>query len=322
MDLILDNPPFILDRDCHYPQLPNDYLIFLARFQKPRTIEKSAYELTQYLEWCERSARDYEKATENDIWDYTATITGGNRTYNGKVDRVCDFYKYAARFGINNPVEALLEPRNLLHRRAEHGRQIRIVSKAALWKFLQGFQVKRDALLAKIFYLTGLRLSELRTLPRTFLDISPSDGVVEYTVTGKGGVRRTLQMGIKQRNEIAEYAKTTTGPFIFSWDGVNPISADTVGKVFRKNATKTGIRVHPHMLRHMYATDRLRALEKEFGGRAGINAALRVLQMELGHKSIETTSIYLHVASQQEASNSLRDYQEQVQKEIECRLKK
>ena len=320
MDLVFSNTVFVLDRHCRYPEIPNAYLAFLARCQSRRTLRQSAYYLKDYWDWCERSAVAWDKATEGDIWNYVRTIPGKSEAYNRSIGRVCDFYRYAERNGVANPTENLVRPKNILKRRNRLEPEIRIPSLDAYARFLVGLERERNRLIAETFFVTGLRLDELRALPRSLGAWVPDrNDEVEYTVVGKGDVARTLKMGVEHWRSLVAYAEKASGPYLFSHDGVRPLSSDTIEKVFRRNSHATGVRIYPHLLRHMFATFRLRALLAQG---IGTDAALLRVQMELGHRSIHTTSIYLHLIPGGPVSASMGRYQQNMSREIECKIRK
>ena len=64
----------------------------------------------------------------------------------------------------------------------------------------------------------------------------------------------------------------------------------------RTNAAKVGIKSHPHMLRHTYATHTLIALQRNRA--ANTVEPLVFLQRQLGHQQISTTMIYLHLVNE------------------------
>jgi len=148
----------------------------------------------------------------------------------------------------------------------------------------------RDRALLELLYAGGLRASELSTLQvdGMHLDI----GVAR--VMGKGSKERIVPMGTpaidatrdyleQQRPRLAANAEPT-GHLLLSRTG-RPITRIVVWQVVKRLAARAGLHdVHPHTLRHSFATHLLA------GG-----ADLRVVQELLGHSNIQTTQVYTHV---------------------------
>lgn len=149
----------------------------------------------------------------------------------------------------------------------------------------------RDRALIEFLYSSGLRASEITTI--TLSAVDPSIGGV--LVTGKGNKQRMVPIGVPARRIIDEYLAECR-PKLLKPDGRDkgrvflsrtggPLDRVALWQIVRKHADAAGLRdVHPHMLRHSFATHML------IGG-----ADLRVLQEMLGHADISTTQIYTHV---------------------------
>jgi len=150
---------------------------------------------------------------------------------------------------------------------------------------------RRDCAMLELMYASGLRASEVGTL--ALEDVLGSLGVLR--VTGKGDKQRLVPMGIPARDSLDTYLAETR-PKLMRPDGRDkgriflsrtgrPLERVAVWQIVRKHAAAAGLRkVHPHVLRHSFATHLLA------GG-----ADLRVVQELLGHADIATTQIYTHV---------------------------
>ena len=156
----------------------------------------------------------------------------------------------------------------------------------------------RDRALLELAYASGLRVSELCGLERRRLDL----GARALTVVGKRNKERTLPFGRaaeralrawleRGRPLLAERGRRgrATAPrsdtvFVNARGG--PLGRMGFWKILRGHARAAGLagRVHPHVLRHSFATHLLQ------GG-----ADLRVVQELLGHASLATTAIYTHL---------------------------
>ncbi|WP_330970333.1 tyrosine-type recombinase/integrase, partial [Lysobacter sp. A3-1-A15] len=143
----------------------------------------------------------------------------------------------------------------------------------------------RDRALLELFYSSGLRLSELCSLHWRELDLG--DGLVR--VLGKGGKQRSVPLGSHARHALSNWhASTGAGNDapVFPGRGVGPITPRAVQLRIRLLAQRQGLfkRVHPHLLRHSFASHILES-----------SGDLRGVQELLGHADIATTQIYTHL---------------------------
>lgn len=148
----------------------------------------------------------------------------------------------------------------------------------------------RDHAILELFYSSGLRLSELVSLNIDQLDLSEGTA----TVTGKGNKTRIVPLGthaieaIQQwltvRESLNNQQVDETAVFV-SKRGTR-ISARNIQSRLKGWAVKQGIdsAVHPHMLRHSFASHVLQS-----------SGDLRAVQEMLGHANISTTQIYTHL---------------------------
>jgi integrase/recombinase XerC len=143
----------------------------------------------------------------------------------------------------------------------------------------------RDRALLELFYSSGLRLSELCGLRWRDLDIG--NGLV--TVLGKGSKQRSVPVGSHACAALTEWkqAQKPGGDApVFPGRGGAPISPRAVQMRLRLLAQRQGLfkRVHPHLLRHSFASHVLES-----------SGDLRGVQELLGHADIATTQIYTHL---------------------------
>lgn len=142
----------------------------------------------------------------------------------------------------------------------------------------------RLAALIELLYGSGLRASELVSLPRNAIQ---SDRPF-LILTGKGGRERLVPLSDRARAAVARWRELvpTDQPWLFP-SGKKHLSRVRLFQIVKALAAAAGIppdRVGPHVLRHAFATHLLE------GG-----ADLRALQAMLGHADISTTQIYTHV---------------------------
>jgi len=148
---------------------------------------------------------------------------------------------------------------------------------------LGGALAPRDTAMMELFYSSGLRLSELTGLHWGDLDLE--DGQVR--VLGKGSKTRILPVGrfaIAALKGLAALGGAGPEQPVFKGRGGAPISARAVQMRLAKLSSGQTKRVHPHMLRHTFASHMLES-----------SGDLRSVQELLGHADIATTQIYTHL---------------------------
>ncbi|MFM7135117.1 MAG: tyrosine recombinase [Planctomycetota bacterium] len=150
----------------------------------------------------------------------------------------------------------------------------------------------RDRAILELMYASGLRASEVGTvrLNQWFPTIA------SLHVVGKGSKHRVVPVGMQAANALARWLEelrpslvdgdeARAGHRLFVSNRGKPLERVAVWMLVRKYAAAAGLHgVHPHVLRHSFATDLLR------GG-----CDLRTVQEFLGHASVVTTQIYTHV---------------------------
>lgn len=152
----------------------------------------------------------------------------------------------------------------------------------------------RDAAVIEIFFATGARVYEISNLRRECVDLE--SGLLR--IMGKGGKERYIQIGEQEvigllrqyYNANMEQIKKS-GYFFVNRRG-NRFSEQSMRAMVKRYAELAGIERHitPHMFRHSFAT---------FLIEEGVD--ISCIQQILGHSSIKTTQIYIHVASAKQA---------------------
>jgi integrase/recombinase XerD len=144
----------------------------------------------------------------------------------------------------------------------------------------------RDLALLELLYGSGLRATELVSLPRGAL----RKGQPFLIVRGKGAKERLVPISSRAEAAVAAWVEHVPNDALWLFpSGKTHLSRVRLFQIVRRMAADAGIapeRVSPHVLRHAFATHLLS------GG-----ADLRVLQSLLGHADIATTQIYTHVDS-------------------------
>ena len=152
----------------------------------------------------------------------------------------------------------------------------------------ESFIELRDTAMWELMYSSGLRVSELVGVTLSQLDLNNG----EVRVIGKGDKERMVPVGkpaiaalkawIKARTAVTEPDESK----VFVSQKGKGLTSRTVQKRLKAWALKRGIdmNVHPHMLRHSFATHLLES-----------SGDLRAIQELLGHSNISTTQVYTHL---------------------------
>jgi integrase/recombinase XerC len=146
----------------------------------------------------------------------------------------------------------------------------------------------RDRAILELFYSSGLRLAELISMNTDALDLDNGTAIV----TGKGNKTRIVPVGSHAIAALRNWLTSRTSmvganePALFVNHRGKRISARAVQYRIKEWAIKQGINsdVHPHMLRHSFATHVLQS-----------SGDLRAVQEMLGHANISTTQVYTHL---------------------------
>jgi integrase/recombinase XerD len=149
---------------------------------------------------------------------------------------------------------------------------------------------RRDRAIVELLYASGLRVSELCSARLENLDLE--QGFIR--VVGKGNKQRLVPVGSGARQALERYLSSgrpalvgaKTGGEVFLSVRGRKLTNQRIWQLLGELAARAGLEkdVHPHMLRHSFATHLLQ------GG-----ADLRIIQELLGHADISTTQVYTHV---------------------------
>lgn len=146
-------------------------------------------------------------------------------------------------------------------------------------------RIKNQAVIS-LLYASGVRIGELCSLNRNSIQ------EMSFTVVGKGGKVRLCFIDERTDKLLKKYLELRDDDneaLFLSNQSKARIRPDGVQKVMRAGWKKAGISkpVHPHSLRHSFATDLLRQ-----------NANMRYVQVLLGHSSLQTTQMYAQVVDE------------------------
>lgn len=155
-------------------------------------------------------------------------------------------------------------------------------------RLFDSIENEKHRLMIQLMYSAGLRLSELINLKAQDIDFRNSFGFVRK---GKGSKDRIFILSEKLKNplkDLVEKEGIEEKNFLFRSGRNDQYSQRTVQQIIKMGSRKAGIkkRVTPHTLRHSFATHLI-----EDG------CSVSEVQALLGHKSPETTMVYVHLAS-------------------------
>jgi integrase/recombinase XerD len=150
---------------------------------------------------------------------------------------------------------------------------------------------RRDKAILELFYASGLRIGEIVSARLEHLSLE--EGWIR--ITGKGNKTRLVPVGGEAREALAAYLEVArpslvgkkTQSFVFLNRRGGKLTTARVWQIVKERAKEAGLdaeKIHPHLLRHSFATHLLNH-----------GADLRVIQEMLGHADIATTQIYTHV---------------------------
>ncbi len=196
------------------------------------------------------------------------------------------FYRYLNREGLcdHDPANGLSAPKG-------ERRLPRVLDTDRALQLLDGgveddFLARRDQAILELFYSSGLRLSELTGLNLEQLDLPA--GLVQ--VHGKGSKTRVLPVGRKAREALEQWLalRALSNPAddaVFVSQKGRRLGPRAIQlRVRAAGERELGQKLHPHMLRHSFASHLLESSQD-----------LRAVQEMLGHADIATTQIYTHL---------------------------
>jgi integrase/recombinase XerD len=267
------------------------FLAVLAARRAPRTVDAYRRDLARLAE---HLGKPIGQARVEELELYVATLRAGglsSATIARRTAAARTFYRHQQLVGArgDNPAAAVELPRRTrtLPRTLSPGEAERLIAAA------NGITPRalRDRALVELLYGCGLRVSEAVGLEKGGVDLD--DRLVR--VTGKGGKERIVPVGRQAVDALRRYLARGRPyldrrhrPELFLNAKGGPLTRAGAFLILRRLAATAGLepeRVHPHLLRHSFATHLLE------GG-----ADLRSVQEMLGHADLATTELYTHVS--------------------------
>lgn len=266
----------------------------LERAFTENTIQAYSMDLNKLLEYYDEQGIDFRAVTLDQLHNFVAMLMDlgiSPRSVSRILSGVHSFYKFLELEGEvpTDPTELLESPD-----RGKHLPDVLTISE--IDRLIDAIDLtapegQRDRAILETLYSCGLRVSELCNL-RTG-DLYLDEGFIR--VTGKGRKQRLVPISPRAINELRlwfqqrDLLKPKPGheDFVFlSLRRCTSLSRITIFHIVKQLCLRTGIRstISPHTFRHSFATHLLE------GG-----ANLRAIQAMLGHESIGTTEIYMHI---------------------------
>ena len=267
------------------------FLALLASQRAPKTVEAYRRDLTALAEWLERPIGDV--STEQ-LEHYIAELRAAGlspATIARRVAAIRSFFRHQALLGAraDNPAAELTLPR----RRKTLPRTLSPAEAERLVEAASGTTPRalRDRALVELLYGAGLRVSEAVSLHKSSVDLESR----LVRCIGKGSKERVVPIGREGVQALRRYLSrgrpfldSRHRPELFLNAKGGGLTRAGMFLILRQLAAKAGLepeRVHPHLLRHSFATHLLE------GG-----ADLRSVQEMLGHADLATTELYTHVS--------------------------
>ena len=266
-----------------------DHLKYERRLS-PRTISSYQRDLLDFNGWMAQQALDWDSCRQHHLRAYSATRHRQGlsaKSLQRRLAAIRALFNYLIREERveANPAEGVRAPkvRRKLPATLDVDQVERLLDLTG-----EDTLTIRDLAMLELFYSSGLRLSELVQLDLVDLDLR--DAMLQ--VTGKGSKERRLPIGrmalqalgrwLKVRGELAAAGETA----LFVSNRGSRMSQRSVQQRLRQRAKEQGTQqqVHPHMLRHSFASHMLES-----------SGDLRAVQELLGHADISTTQIYTHL---------------------------
>lgn len=163
-----------------------------------------------------------------------------------------------------------------------------VLSREEVQRLLSAVENLKHRTILMTMYATGVRVSEVVALELSDVD---SARMLIRVRHGKGRKDRFVPLSLTLLEHLRVYWRAYRPPrWLFaSSDAQRPLSVSAVQRVCGRSAERAGLRkrVSPHTMRHCFATHLLEA-----------GTDLKTIQVLLGHSSLRSTSVYLHVAAQ------------------------
>jgi integrase/recombinase XerD len=265
-------------------------MLTIERDAARNTIESYASDLSSFAEFAAGRGHNPAEADADTCQRYMASLHASGlsaRTAARRLSALRQFYLFLLKEGMrtDDPTSQLDTPRlpkplpKLLSEQ-----EVDALLEAAIRKPGRPGALGRAVL--ELLYATGMRVSELLSLPRSALGVK----VDVMIIKGKGGKERMVPLSRAAKEAAAALLAVTEANSLWLFPGRDPkkpLTRQAFFLLLKQIALAAGLdpeRVSPHVLRHSFASHMLAR-----------GADLRSLQMLLGHADIATVQIYTHI---------------------------
>lgn len=248
-----------------------------------KTLENYRYTLGIFAERVNRTAT---KITADDLRGYIAWLSEERGLKDGSlathINTLRSFFSWLCAEDIirKNPMRKIKSPR------FDRGRSRRALSQEQMEKLREACQTCKEQALIEFLVSSGCRLSEAAGLRLEDINWRERSAVV----CGKGNKSRTVYFSVRAKLMLEKYLRQRKGGEALFASVKTPYSAmkpRAVQRALKRLGERAGIHVHPHLLRHTFATQALA------GG-----MDITVIQRLLGHEDTKTTLIYAELSGE------------------------
>ena len=281
-----------------------EFLLFLEleRGYSDRTIEVYNRDLNKYRIFISKNRINYCKVNKDIIFDFQASLTNSlsPRSFSRMLSTMRTFYKFLHAEGIINDVvlntvKSYPSPqyKKSIPTFLSKEQIDQVLDKINDDRKLSDITKARNQSIIMLFFTSGLRLEELRSIRLRDIDFSKK----KIRVVGKGNKERIANFNTKTNDLIIKYLKSLQKYPLIKTNFNNNLFVDEKNKNLSRNniqylvmkslKTLTLNSYGPHSLRHSFATHLLNE-----------GVEIETIKSLLGHKSIKSTQIYTHVTLQ------------------------
>ena len=263
------------------------YIEFEKRYSKHTLISYNT-DLTQFFTFLdvEYDISDISEVSHQIIRSWISSMLDGgisSRSVNRKITTLKSFYKYLMQEDevVENPTQKIISPKNAkkLPVFVEKSKMDELLSEI---EFPDTFEGERDKLIIDVFYMTGMRLSELLGIKKEDIDFSKSS----IKVLGKRNKERIIPLSINLLDQLKKFSeKHKINSYFFVNFERKKLSSKNIYNIVNKYLSMVSSleKKSPHILRHTFATHML-------NNGADINAIKEIL----GHANLSATQVYTH----------------------------
>ena len=276
-----------------------DFLEYLKyeRSYSEKTVLNYDKDLNVFLDFCDlKKINDYKEIDFDFIRSYLKflySLKYSNKTISRHLSSLRSFFKYLLKENIidNNPTLLMSSPK-------KEQRLPNFINEVDLEKLFSIPDTSiplgdRDELILRMFYATGIRLSELSNIKVSDIDFYNR----RIKIFGKGSKERYVLYGNNCHKSLERYLKNgrlkllkDTTDYLFLNSKGEKLSGGGIEYIINKIVKKSGVtnnHITPHVFRHTFATSMLNE-----------GSDLVTVKELLGHSNLSTTSIYTHVSNE------------------------